>query len=137
MHQVFRYSNDGDATSPTIDDFTNYHHLTAAPGAALPRLMLDAGINAPAMTEASDGRRRSVVGIRSSPWKAGHNTNPWHDEFDLDHGYVRYFGDHKPSSVGLPGTTAGNKLLFEALSLHASPDRDQRRLAPPCSSSGR
>ncbi|MGY1884142.1 restriction endonuclease [Blastococcus sp. SYSU DS0753] len=131
MHQVLRYSNDGDAASPTLDGYTNYHWLTSPPGGGMPRLMLDAGINAPAPTDAPDARRRSVIGIRSSPWKAGHDTNPWHDEFDLDHGYVRYFGDHKPSSPGLPGTTPGNKALFEALSFHASPDPAMRRLAPP------
>ncbi|MGY1805034.1 restriction endonuclease [Blastococcus sp. SYSU D00922] len=131
IHDVLRYSSDGDATSPMLDGYSNYHFITAAPGTTQPRLLLDAGINAPALTMAPDGQRRALIGIRSSPWKAGHATNPWHDEFDLDHGYVRYFGDHKPSSRGLPGSTSGNRTLFEALGSHASPDRAVRRLAPP------
>ena len=96
-----------------------------------PKIMLEAGINAPAEVEAPDGLRRALIAIRSSPWKAGHETNPWHDEFDLDHGHVRYFGDHKPSTLGLPGITKGNRLLLEAARLHAGTTRDERLLAPP------
>nr|WP_241728629.1 restriction endonuclease [Nocardioides zeae] len=93
--------------------------------------MLEAGINAPSEVFGSDGQRRPLVAIRSSPWKAGHESNPWHDEFDLDHGHVRYFGDHKPSTVGLPGATKGNRLLLEAARLHAGTTRQERLLAPP------
>ena len=50
-----------------------------------------------------DGRRRPALLLRSSPWKAGHETNPWEDVYDLDHGHVRYFGDHKPTTVGPVG----------------------------------
>ena len=97
----------------------------------LPRIMLEAGINAPAETAACDGLRRAVIAIRSSPWKAGHETNPWHDEFDLDHGHVRYFGDHKPSTLGPPGSTGGNRVLLEAARLHAGTTREERSTAPP------
>jgi hypothetical protein len=93
--------------------------------------MLEAGINAPAAIASKSGDRRALIAIRSSPWKAGHETNPWHDEFDLDHGHVRYFGDHKPSTIGLPGATKGNRLLLEAARLHAGTTRDERRQAPP------
>lgn len=70
-----------------------------------------------------------MISLRSSPWKAGHVTNPWHDEFD--HGHVHYYGDHKPTTVGLPGATAGNRALIEAWALHAATDRRGRLLAPP------
>ena len=62
--------------------------------------------------------------------KAGHASNPWHDEFDLDHGHVRY-GDHKPSTVGLPGATSGNRALLEAWGLHAATGAAERLQAPP------
>src|SRR4051812_24917604 len=94
-------------------------------------VMLEAGINAPAEVVGPDARRRALIAIRSSPWKAGHETNPWHDEFDLDHGHVRYFGDHKPGTIGLPGATKGNRLLLEAARHHAGTTRDERLLAPP------
>lgn len=114
-----------------LDGFVNYHWLTSPGGLGLPKVMLEAGINAPAEVVGPDRSRRALIAIRSSPWKAGHETNPWHDEFDLDHGHVRYFGDHKPSTVGLPGETKGNRLLLEAARLHAGTTRDERPLAPP------
>src|SRR5690606_32137097 len=78
-----------------------------------------------------DDSRTPAIAIRSSPWKAGQDTTPWHDEFDLDHGHVRYFGDHKVSTLGAVGTTRGNKQLLEAWRLHASGERRERLLASP------
>jgi hypothetical protein len=93
--------------------------------------MLEAGINPAAMITTTDGSRRPVISLRSSPWKAGHATNPWHDEFDVDHGHIRYYGDHKPTTVGLPGATAGNRALLDAWTLHAATDPRGRLQAPP------
>jgi hypothetical protein len=44
------------------------------------------------------GARRPAILMCSSPGKAGSESTPWHDVFDLDSGHVRHFGDHKPSS---------------------------------------
>jgi hypothetical protein len=131
MHEVLRYGRRGGPTDVVIDGFPNYFFLTASQGSTLPRMMLESGINGTASVDGPDGRRRPVIAIRSSPWKAGHASNPWHDEFDLDHGHVRYYGDHKPGTVGLPGSTTGNRALLDAWRLHAGTDREQRLLAPP------
>ena len=72
----------------------NYHALTA-PDVSQPRLILESGINLTAPVEGPDGPRRPVISLRSTPWNAGGVINPWHDEYDLDHGHIRYFGDHK------------------------------------------
>jgi hypothetical protein len=72
-----------------------------------------------------------VIGLRSSPWKAGRVTNPWHEEFGLDHGHVRYYGDHKPTTVGLPGATAGNRALDRGVGAACRYGRRGRLLAPP------
>ncbi|MCU1689454.1 MAG: hypothetical protein JWN20_1382, partial [Jatrophihabitantaceae bacterium] len=114
-----------------IDGRLNYHHITSAPGRTDARLMLEAGINAVAHVNAPDGRRRPVVAIRSSPWKAGQESNPWHDEFDLDHGHVRYYGDHKPTTIGDVGATAGNRALMELWRTHSGTSRDDRANAAP------
>lgn len=127
--EVYRYARGSDACDPVLDGYPNYHHVTSLPGA--PRLLLESGINVSRPVTASDGSRRPVISLRSSPWKAGHESNPWHDEFDLDHGHVRYYGDHKPSTVGLPGATLGNRALLDAWRLHASNDPADRALAPP------
>ncbi|WP_244880754.1 restriction endonuclease [Mycolicibacterium gilvum] len=131
MGDELRYAQGANQHDVELDGFINYHWLISPEALALPKIMLEAGINAPAEVVGPDHSRRALIAIRSSPWKAGHETNPWHDEFDLDHGHVRYFGDHKPSTVGLPGETKGNRLLLDAARLHGGTTREERLLAPP------
>lgn len=131
VHDVLRYAQRANQRNVELDGYINYHWLTSPEANGRPKVMLEAGINAPSEVSAQDGERRPLIAIRSSPWKAGHESNPWHDEFDLDHGHVRYFGDHKPTTVGLPGATKGNRLLLEAARLHAGTTRHERLLAPP------
>ncbi|KRF12820.1 restriction endonuclease [Nocardioides sp. Soil796] len=131
VHDELRYAKGANQRDIEVDGFINYHWLTSPEDYGRPKVMLEAGINAPADVHGPDGARRPLIAVRSSPWKAGHETNPWHDEFDLDHGHVRYFGDHKPSTLGLPGATKGNRLLLEAARLHAGTTRQERLLAPP------
>jgi hypothetical protein len=131
MLDTYRYPRGASPVAVMIDGYPNYHHVMAAPGRDWPMVMLEAGINPVRMVRAPDEVRRPVIAIRSSPWKAGQASNPWHDEFDLDHGHVRYYGDHKPSTVGRPGTTAGNQALLEAWSQHAGTSAYERSLAPP------
>lgn len=131
VHEQLRYAQGANQTDVMLDGFVNYHWLSSPAEINRPKIMLEAGINGPAEVMAADGARRPAIAIRSSPWKAGHTSNPWHDEFDLDHGHVRYFGDHKPTTVGLPGATRGNQLLLEAAHLHSGTTREERLLAPP------
>lgn len=130
VHDELRYAQRASQLDVVLDGFFNYHWLMSPQHLGRPKVMLEAGINAPAEVSGPDGVRRALIAIRSSPWKAGHETNPWHDEFDLDHGHVRYFGDHKPTTIGLPGATKGNRLLLEAARLHAGTTREERLLAP-------
>jgi hypothetical protein len=131
MHvtDVFRYAKGATHVEVEYDGYLNYHHVTHSPGR--PKLLLESGINLAASVIGPDAARRPVIGLRSSPWKAGHHSNPWHDEFDLDHGHIRYYGDHKVDTIGLPGATRGNKGLLEAWRLHAASDPTTRTLAPP------
>ncbi|MDO8143618.1 restriction endonuclease [Isoptericola sp. 178] len=131
VHDRLRYARGAGQNEREFENHVNYHWLLSPAALKLPRVMLEAGINTPAETEAVDGTRRGLLAIRSSPWKAGHESNPWHDEFDLDHGHVRYFGDHKPSTEGMLGSTKGNKALLEAARLHSGTTKDERLLAPP------
>lgn len=132
MLEIMRYAQGASRIDVELDGYLNYHFVTTpADISDAPRLMLEAGINPAAVIQAPDGPRRPVIGLRSSPWKAGHVTNPWHDEFDLDHGHVRYYGDHKPTTIGLPGATAGNRALLDAWALHAATDAGDRLQAPP------
>lgn len=128
---VVRYSRAGRDVEIELDGYLNFHFLTRAPGRDHKRLLLEAGINRTAELNAVDGPRRPVILLRSSPRTSGQESNPWEDVFDLDHGHVRYFGDHKASTVGPVGTTAGNRALLAAWNLHGSTQRSDRLLAPP------
>ena len=119
IHDELRYAKRSNQIDVDHDGFLNYHWLHEPGGSRTP----DGHARGRHQRSSRGGRprrqRRALIAIRSSPWKAGHESNPWHDEFDLDHGHVRYFGDHKPGTVGLPGATKGNSLLLEAARLHA------------------
>jgi hypothetical protein len=128
---TLRYARGSSPASPTVEGYPNFYFVTSVPGSRLPLITLERGISPTAEVNGPDGARRPVIAIRSSPWKAGHETNPWHDEFDLDHGHVRYFGDHKASTPGLPGATPGNRALLEAWRYHAGTSVADRLLAPP------
>lgn len=127
--QVFRYASGKDPVPALLDGYDNFHHVTHSPG--LPRALLEAGINGMAKVVGSEGPRRPAILIRSSPWKAGSTETPWHDVFDLDHGHVRYFGDHKVGLKAAPGTTAGNAALLEAFNGHQAATPAERAPATP------
>jgi hypothetical protein len=127
--KVYRYSRGSSIADEFIGDYPNYHHLTASADGV--RVGLERGINIARQVDAVDGGRRPVIALRSSPWKAGSKSTPWHDSIDLDHGHVRYFGDHKISSSGPVGSTVGNSGLRDAWRLHQETTSDQRLPAPP------
>ncbi|OBB45457.1 restriction endonuclease [Mycobacterium sp. 852002-51961_SCH5331710] len=127
--QVYRYPQEPAEEEPFIDGFPNYYYATVDPKGT--QLQLESGINRARMVRAEGGTRRPVIALRSSPAKAGGEITPWHDVFELDHGYVRYFGDHKRSTPGVVGSSVGNKALFDAALLHQAKTADERMLAPP------
>jgi hypothetical protein len=129
--ETLRYAQGASTNIVELDGYPNYHHLTSPYGSGFAKLMLESGINRAREVLGPDGVRRPVIAIRSSPWKAGQESNPWHDEFDMDHGHVRYFGDHKPGTVGIPGVTVGNRALMQAWPYHSGTSREDRALAPP------
>ncbi|MGI5479796.1 HNH endonuclease [Streptomyces lavendofoliae] len=126
---VFRSARSKDPSVARIDGYPNIHHVTAS--TVLAQIQLSKGINPIAKANAVGGRRRPAVLIRSSPWKAGTAETPWHDVFDLDNGYVRYFGDHRVDHTVPVGTTQGNAVLLEALREHRTATPEERALAVP------
>jgi len=127
--RTYRYAKGAELQAPMLDGHPNYHHFTVSDGGI--RTLLESGINRPALVAATDGPRYPVIGIRSSPWKAGHSTNPWHDIFDIDHGYVRYFGDHKADSTKALGQTPGNRALLADFEAHRGATAADRLRATP------
>ena len=129
--ETLRYAADADSRDPEVDGYLNYHFMTSPIESGFKRMMLMGGINPTADLVGPDGPRRPAIALRSSPWKAGHESNPWHDEFDMDHGHIRYFGDHKPDTLGIPGVTSGNRSILEAYPLHGGSTPADRAMAPP------
>lgn len=130
MGETVRYARTS-SLEALYEGYLNFHHLSRSPRENDPRIIMEGGINRVAELSAIDSVRRPVIVIRSSPWKAGSEDTPWHDEFDLDHGHIRYFGDHKVTTLGPVGTTAGNKALLDAWRLHSATSAEDRALAPP------
>lgn len=132
MLDICRYAHDTSAVEVQVGGYWNYWWLQHDPERRFERrITLERGINAVAEIQGPDAVRRPLIALRSSPWKAGQESTPWHDEFDLDHGHVRYFGDHKVTTNGPVGTTPGNRALLDAWHLHGSGRVDDRTLAPP------
>ena len=131
MLDIVRYDRTYSPVEVRLGDYWNFWWLQDAPGSPFKRIQLESGINPVAYVAGPDAVRRPLIALRSSPWKAGQESTPWHDEFDLNHGHVRYFGDHKVSTLGPVGTTPGNRALLEAWNLHGSGKREDRLLAPP------
>lgn len=126
--EVYRYSRPYSAEKKIIDGLPNYFNLVNSENMSLP--ILEAGINGIGIIKTESVNRRPAILIGSSPHKIGSSSTPWQDSFELDNGYIRYFGDNK-SSERSPEKAQGNKLLLEQLEIHSSPDINIRKHAVP------
>jgi hypothetical protein len=126
---VYRYPSNRDTSIETVDGLGNFFHVTKSEGLALP--LLEKGISQIASTKVSGKvvAPYPAILISSSPHTRGSEWNPWHDVFETDLGYVRYFGDAK--KPGDPSLAPGNKVLLEQLQLHTSGDPEARAKAAP------
>lgn len=128
---VLRYGRPRQTDQAVVDGLPNFFYLTNDPNQELHAIQLESGISAPAPTVSEVGVRRSVIMVRSSPWKSGTAEVPWKDELRVGTGSSRYFGDAKPGDLGPPEARKGNALLLEAQPLFASCGAASRSLAPP------
>lgn len=125
---VYRYPYKRDTNVQFVDGLPSFFYETRLDGSALP--LLEKGISqiAPPKTRKSQVVFPAIL-ISSSPHSRGSEWNPWHDIFEPDLGYIRYFGDAK--KPGNPGLAPGNKILLEELSRHTSGDAEVRATASP------
>lgn len=125
---VYRYPADRDTSKQFVDSLPNFFSITALTGAALP--LLEKGISQIAPTKKSENRfAYPAILISSSPHSRGTEWNPWHDSFEPDQGYIRYFGDAK--KPGNPAIAPGNKILLAELERQTSGDQEVRATASP------
>ncbi|WP_424213945.1 restriction endonuclease [Streptomyces sp. BI20] len=131
MGQVYRYRKAvTEGPEPAeIDGLPNYLWVTESHEHT--RALLESGINAVGRRTAAGEGPRPVILLRSSPAKAGTSQTPWHDTFDLEHGHVRYYGDHKATSKEEIGQTRGNAAMLAALARHRGLTPEDRAGAEP------
>ncbi len=101
MGQVLRDSRPKSATPDHIGAYANLYAALASPGHK--HVPFESGTNPLAGCKAADGPRVPAILVASSPHKLGMAENPWQDVWDVDNGWVRYYGDNRtPGSTRLP-----------------------------------
>jgi len=129
---IYRYArgdkgNRGNPELAEIDGVPNFYNVSHSPNKT--RAQLEKGINQIKPTKGgSPDVRYPAILISSSPHSRGSNLNPWHDVFEPDVGYARYFGDNKDRESP---ERAGNGILLKELAFHTSGSRDERLTASP------
>lgn len=136
LHETFRYPKPEHAIAESsASEYRSFFDATrwpAWPGlSGAGRAQLERGIDAITAVAAADGERRPAVLIGINPNKAGSDWTPWHDEIDPRNGFVRYYGDNKPTLQVDPNQTPGNKVLVAQHTLHGSGTVEDRLRAAP------
>jgi hypothetical protein len=127
MGQIYRYARPYSSELPELDGYPNFFFETATEGFNKP--LLEKGISPIGRVMTDGGSQIPAILISSSPHRAGSEGTPWQDIFDVDNGYVRYFGDNKsPAPAAL---APGNKVLYEQFEHHSSPTKAGRENAVP------
>ena len=119
--EVYRYSSrDRGEGVPAkiVDGLPNFFYETYG-GEDKSSIFFQKGIHNIASVDLSDGSKRiPAIIISSSPHKAGSDITPWEDEFDPDHGRIRYYGDGKPeyeSADNAPGNALLRKTFLSIM----------------------
>lgn len=124
---IYRYSSANPVDVPIIDGLPNLLHHTYTHGEN--KTLLEAGINPIRAIRTAEGLRTPAILISSSTHKQGSKDTPWQDEFDVDNGYVKYYGDNK--TIGDPSKSPGNSTVLEQFLLHKSNSLEGRLKAVP------
>lgn len=124
---IYRYASFNPVDVEIIDELPNLMFFTHTPNQNKP--LLEAGINPIGIVKTKAGNRTPAILITSSTHKQGSRETPWQDQFDVDNGYIKYFGDNK--NISDPGKAAGNKLILGQFALHNSSSIEDRIKAVP------
>lgn len=124
---IYRYSSSNSVDIPDIDGLPNLLFHTNTPGQN--KALLEAGINPIRAVKTSTGLRTPAILISSSTHKQGTKDTPWQDEFDVDNGYIKYYGDNK--SIGDPSKAPGNANILDQFLLQRNNNLEKRLTAVP------
>lgn len=124
---VYRYRSSNPVDVSIIDGLPNLLFHTNTPGLNKP--LLEAGINPIRAVRTIEGLRVPAILISSSTHKQGSKDTPWQDEFDVDNGYIKYYGDNK--IIGDPSNAPGNALILEQFAIQKAGSFESRLKATP------
>ena len=124
---IYRYSSSNSVDIPDIDGLPNLLFHTNTPGQN--KALLEAGINPIRAVKSPTGLRTPAILISSSTHKQGSKDTPWQDEFDVDNGYIKYYGDNK--SIGDPSKAPGNANILDQFLLQRNNNLEKRLTAVP------
>ena len=128
LGQVFRDARPKSHRPGLIDDHVNLYAATYLAGARL--VPFESGINPLARIKAPEGLRVPAILVASSPHKVGLSETPWQDQFDVDNGRIRYYGDNRTPGRD-PAMTPGNKALLSAYARHVQTEPADRSQSIP------
>lgn len=123
---VYRMPRPHQENSPIVDGLENFYYLANTPNAGFD---FQRGIHTvQQITSPSGISRRPLIIISSTPRKAGSEDTPWHDIYDPDHGFVKYYGDNKYNERDQcrPEDAQGNRVLLDLLKYYDSEDPAER-----------
>ena len=121
---VYRMPSPQRKDEPIVDGLKNFYYESNTPNVGFAFQM---GIHHVRPVTDPDGvSRYPLIIISSTPRKAGTEDTPWHDRYDPDHGYVKYYGDNKPNK-GRAEDAPGNKLLLSLLQYYETENRNDRQ----------
>ena len=124
---IYRYASFNPSDVPVIDGLPNLMFHTHTHGEN--KTLLEAGINPIGVVKSVSGVRRPAILVTSSTHKQGSRQTPWQDEFDVDNGNIKYFGDNK--NISDPAKAPGNKIILEQFIKHNSSSIEDRIDATP------
>jgi hypothetical protein len=142
--QTLRYPTYTIATYPTVAatevlepdacPHQNFYWVVQRPDVPdRPIVRLERGINSMLSVVGPDrAERKPAILLRTTPYKAGTETTPWHDVLDPAAATLTYYGDMRPDLAFADAADApGNKVLLATTALHTAATRAERVRAHP------
>lgn len=120
---IYRMPNPQQKNRAHVDGLDNFYYESYTPNVGF---SFQKGIHNVQLIIGPNGESRCpLIIISSTPRKAGSDDTPWHDRYDPDHGYVKYYGDNKPNR-GRPEDAPGNKVLLNLLKYYETEAKNDR-----------
>ena len=127
MGEIYRLPSPAQYDKTVVDSLPNFYAITGKQPDGK-GFIFQRGIHVVKEVQGPDGIKRiPVIIISSTPRKAGSEDTPWHDVYDSEHGYIRYFGDNNNKIPDRkPHEYLGNKTLLENMQFYECDSKADR-----------